>query len=309
MPDATPATPANGAAPEAPQTPAGAAPPEPVPPKPGPDIDALRADLAKKERLQVLERRKFAEQKKAFETERQSAAELKKTLEQAKLNPQAFLEKLYGPKYYDVITETRLNGVPPAQLIASEVEKVREEFRAQLEEREKAQAEAQKGSQEARIAQARRQLVAESGAYLESAAKEHGVLLAAVQGEGVLPAMLAQRIEQEYSRSEKRDPETGEVLVQGRILSTKDAAEQAEAEVLALVDRVVATEAYRARQQKAQASKEASPVFAGAPKLERRNTLSNDLTGTTRSKPAVITDEERRARAVARFNEVYKGNE
>lgn len=284
----------------------------PPPPAAHPDAERLAKmgeEMAKRERRFIAEQRKAAEQKKGWETERGGLLEMKKALDQARLNPSVLAQKLWGEKWLDVLTETRLNGVPPAQLIASEVEQVEARFKAQLEERDKAAQAAQKGQEEARVASARQQMKADAQAFVKASTKEHGVLLASMP-EDAAAGMLAQRIESEYFRTEKRDSETGEILTPGRLLSMKEAAEQVESEVLALVEKVTASESFKARAAaKAAATKEAAPL-AGGPKLERRNTLSNDLTGLTRPTPtARITEAERRARAIAAFNGVHKSDE
>lgn len=292
-------------------TPPAGAPPAPVETKPpAPDADRAKwqDDMAKRERLHALERRKFSEAKKAFEQARVAEKArmdrleaLEKKLSSARANPDPLARELWGEKYTEALLELKANGAPPAQLIASETERLEAKFRQELEQRDRQAQEAAKTQSEQREAMAKRQLQAEVQEYMGGPGKEHGGLLAALEGEGAAHGMLAQRIETEYHRSAKRDPDSGELLVPGRLLSPKEAAEQVEAEIYALVDRVTATEAYRARQSKAQGVKAPPAPPNGAPVLERRTTLSNDLTGTTRPPPERLSPEEKRARTIAAF--------
>jgi hypothetical protein len=271
-------------------------------------LDAARRDIEKKERQHVVERRKFAEDRNALGPKLTRLAELEKAQAQAKLNPAAFMQSVYGDKWYDVLIETRLNGVPPADLIAAEVAKIEEKVEQRFSNLDAERKKAEEASQQQRIDGARRSLRLEANEFLKDKAADYPVFeqLGSTQA---VAAMIAQRIEQEYNRTERRDPATGELLMAGRILTHKEAADLLEADALGLAEKVASHAKYqeklRAKLQPAQ-----QPAAVGGPKLQRpenqqRRTLSNDLTASTPGRAPPVSLEEKRQRAIARFEEMH----
>lgn len=91
------------------------------------------------------ERRKFSELKAAQEKEWAGKQELLKELEEwkqaranFKRNPVAFLKKELGDNYYDTLTQVHLNGVPTADLVASEMDSRLSDFEKKLQEKDAA---------------------------------------------------------------------------------------------------------------------------------------------------------------------------
>jgi hypothetical protein len=101
--------------------------------------------------------------------ERQRYEEMGRRLDEAKTNPKAFLESLYGSDYYDHITKLQLadDGVPPAEMqvqaVRDELLKTTEELKQQQNElRERMEAE-----KKAAIAAEKQRLTSETTETLE----------------------------------------------------------------------------------------------------------------------------------------------
>jgi hypothetical protein len=124
--------------------PAGATvtPPAPVEPK-APEADARLKELEAQTKRFAQQQRKFSEEKQAVE---KRAAELEaraREYEEWKQhhadrlrNPAKYLEKDYGPEWYDKLTAVRLNGAPTGDLIASEIDSTAAKFSAELKKRD-----------------------------------------------------------------------------------------------------------------------------------------------------------------------------
>lgn len=288
-PPSTPAAPANGTPAPTP-TPAVAAPAVDVKAELE-RIEAGRRDIERKERAHVQTLRKHAEEKKTLGEKLSRLAELEKREQSAKLNPVAFLKSIYGDGWYDIATKAKLDGIPPADLVASELEKVKEEFHKELSTRDEQAA-------QARAESARQALAADAHAFVAASGKEYPVF------EGYQPEaiakLLAQRVESEYNLAYKRNEATGAPTTP---ISIKAAADLVESELVAIAERVAASEKYRAKlaeKFKPSAPAPAAPAAAKPqrPEPQQRHTLSNDLTGTTPSKTAPLSDAERLERAI-----------
>lgn len=269
-------------------------------------LDAARRDIALKERQHVMQVRKFSEEKKAHEASLQKVTQIEKLQAQAKLNPEAFLKSIYGDKWYDVVVESRINGVPPAQLLADEIAKVEEKFEKKFAERDEARTKADADSQKKAIGSARRQLNLEALDFLKAKTSDYPIF-AGLGGEVQVAQLLAQRIEAEYNRTEKRDAATGELLQPGRVLSTKEAADALENELLGFAEKAATSEKYRAKlQEKLQPPKQVAKVAEKSPQRpessQQRRTLSNEMTGSTPGRQPPASREERMQRAIAAYN-------
>lgn len=269
-------------------------------------LDGARRAIELKERQHVVERRKFSEeresQKKTWGEKLSRLERYEKEDREAKLNPEAFLKSKYGDNWYDTITAARVNGgVPTADVLASEIARAKEEIRSEFTEKEaQRQKEAAEQGRQAEAA-ARKALEGEMQDFLKSNGKEYPVFKK-LGDEGYVARLLAHRIEAEYNRTERRDETSGRVLAPGKILTTKEAADLLESDILGLAEEAAAHEKYQPKlREKLQPPKPAPPA-PGAPTQQRR-TLSNDLTGTTPSGRTPSTnDEERREKAIAARN-------
>jgi len=306
---ATPAAPV--AAATAPQP--GAAVVAPPAPQLGPD------ELLKRERI-AYERykQKAAADTRAWETDkaelstRASVAEqLEKREVLAKRNPVEFLSSIYGKDWYDVVVEAKVNGVPPAALIAGELDKLKADFDSKLSERDaaaKAQAEAAaKSSVEAE----RRALSMDARDWYGANADAYP-LFRRLGDANSIGATLAQRIEAEFHRSTKRDA-SGAVVQNGRVLTAQQAADLLEADMISLAEEAASHAKYADKlRAKLQPQKPPGTVSAVKPAAaqtapaaaQQRRTLSNEMTGSTPSDKPAMTAQERRAKAVAAWNSV-----
>lgn len=314
MPTDTQATPAavKPTAPVAPTVPVG-----PTPEQIKADLaklEAARQDIQRKERQHVLERRKFSTEREAEKKtwgEKLSRLEaLEKAHAQAKINPEAFLREVYGDKWYDTVVAAKLNnGIPTADVLASEISKAEERIEKKFQEREAERAKADAEAIKQRGENARRQLNAEAADFWKANEKDYPIFKR-LGDEAAVTKAISQRIESEYYRTEKRDEETGELLVSGRVLTVKEAADAIESEMLAIAEEAIAHDKYKPKFQEKLAPQKQQQVVSGAPKLQRpenqqRRTLSNDLTGSTPGRQPPASPEEKRQRAIARFNELH----
>lgn len=294
----------NGSTPP-PVTPKATTPPTTAPVEPkAPDyaaekakLDAAQRAIELKERAHVQKVRKHSEEQKSWGEKLSKLNQYEKTHAQAKLNPAAFLKEIYGDNWHAIINETAVNGVPPANLIADEVARAEERMRGEFAKRDAEAKAAQDERMKAADQAARRRLHSDNLAFLKTSGKDYPVF-AKLGDEGRVATLLAQKIEAEYKRTESRD-EDGVLLQPGRILTTKEAADLLESEILALAEEAAAHEKY---QPKLREKLQPPPPAPGGPPQQRR-TLSNDLTGSTpplSSPPA--SDAERRERALAARN-------
>lgn len=210
-----------------------------------------------------------------------------KDRQSARMNPKAYLKDVFGDDYYKLITDTEVNGVPPAQLIASEMEKIRAEFKSELEAREKKSREEQTQSEQRELDESRKEVQARAAAFYEKEAAKYPVFKK-LGGAAQVGAMLGQRIEREFMTS-------------GRILTEKEAADGLKAELYALFDGALEDSEFKSSLQEKLKPATVAPSSGvpGVPSSTRR-TLSNSLTASTTGKaPPRRSEAERLAAAIA----------
>lgn len=255
------------------------------------------------------ERKKFQDEKKglgfklsehsAFESAFKAAGLTPGDLRNFKLNPTAVLQKALGDNWYDKVVEMRINGgAPTADTVAAEIARAKDEWRAEMEAKEKEREEGGRKARQEAEAAARAQLAQEASDFMSQAAAEYP-LLSGFKSD-VLAKAVAQYQEQEFHRT-------------GKVLTSKeacDAMEWAQVSHRLLNEQDVpekALEKYSERLGKLTGRlKPASvaPVVGsrGAPNTQQaeRRTLSNDLSASTPgTKRTPRTDEERRAAIMA----------
>lgn len=298
-----PTTPASGAAPAAPAVDPQLAKWEQV----KADAETKLAAAEKARRVHEAEARKFANEKKGIGAKLSEYEQLKKLQSQAKMNKAAFLKATFGDDWYDQIVAERVSGgAPTADTVALEVEKVREEFAKKLEEQRADYEKQQRETQRRQIETELRTFNLQAVEFAKASAKDYPIFETLGNDEQVASAIV-QRIRAEHDKTIKRDEETGAVLVAGKVLSMKEAAELIESDLIAIAEKAAGAEKYRARLTEKFKPATVSPV--GGPQLRRtetveRRTLSNDLTATTAGRQPATTDEERRQRAIAAYSAV-----
>lgn len=297
-------TPAPTAAPT--KTPA-AAPVAATPPAEPPELaaaKALRAEAEaklaaaeKRARVNAAEARKFADEKKGIGAKLSRLNELEKAQAHAKLNPAAYLKQVFGDDWYDRIVQARVNGdAPTGDTVALELERVREEFKGQLDERDKRYAEEQAKAQQASV-QAELQRFAQSAADFAAANTKDYPIFETLGDAKAVGDVLVQRIRGEFDRT-------------GKILTMKEAGDALEAQLLSIAEKAASAEKYRERLTPKLKPVQTAAVI-GAPQLRRtevevRRTLSNDLTASTPGRQPPRNDDERRAAAVSAFNALHR---
>jgi hypothetical protein len=312
MPDpiATTAAPAPAAVtPTAPTTPAVETKPEaPAEGDLAQKYRRLEAEHNRKVKEQIIERRKWDADRKTTGERLSKLAELEKRESQARLNPHLFLKSIYGDNWHEVVNESKLNGVPPADLIQSEMSRMRDEFEAKLKARDDESTSRLQAQQQQALEQARANIRIEAEEFYAASGADYPIL-ERLGGKEAVARAIAQRIEHEFHATAKRN-ESGALLRQGRVLTTKEAAELIEGEMLAVAEAAMKAEKYKSRfaprppdltaEKKSESLKlKQQPQSSGQ---QPRKSLSNDITGSTKDDaPARLTPEERRQRALAAF--------
>lgn len=296
---------------------------QPVEPKPQPNaapdreaqLKAREEAIEKREKAFGAELNKFKDTNKGlgaklseYEQLKKEVPELRKYKAEAeqrsqlrKLNPIAALEEDFGKDWADKVTALRVNGVPPTDMIASVVQQLRADFKAELDARDRRTEEQNTRAQADELQSARAEVAGAAAQWYEQNAKEFPVFerLGDAQRIG---AILGDRIEQEFKRTNK-------------YITAQAAAELLEADMLGIVEAAVKADKYKAKLQpetKPANVSAASGSVSGDGRTGStqqpggtRRTLDNSMTASTSSgRSPYRSDEERFAAATNRFNEV-----
>jgi len=273
----------------------------------------LEAEHQRKVKEQIIERRKWDADRKTTGERLSKLAELEKRESQARLNPPAFLKSIYGDNWHEVVNESKINGVPPADLIQSEIARMRDEFEAKLKARDEESSRSLQAQQQQALDQARANIRMEAEEFYSASGAEYPIL-ERLGDKAAVARTIAQRIEHEFHATAKRD-ENGAVVRQGRVLTAKEVAELIESEMLGVAEYATKVEKYKSRfapkppdltsEKKSESLKLKQQPTSQQPQSsgqQPRKSLSNDITGSTRDDaPARLTPEERRQRALAAF--------
>lgn len=267
-------------------------------------LAAREAALEKRDKVWRDEAAKNSAEKKGLGAKLSEHAELKKWKaereakdQMRRLNPVAAMEEDYGKDWREKLTAMSVNGVPPQDLIAAEIQKMRSEWKADLEA-ERAKTREQTTSAEAESIEETRAMVAHNASEFYGANAAEYPVFEKLGDPKRIGAILGQRIEQEFLRT-------------GKMLTPKEAADGLDAEMFGIVETAVEHEKYKQRLQAKTKAATVTPSSgpSGAPQSTARRTLSNDLTASTPGRAPPRSDEERTQRAIAAFNAARtKGN-
>lgn len=301
------AAPAAVAAPVAAEAPAAA--------PAAPAVDAakeLEARLGKLQHERDLKVREVVVTRRQYETQLKQAQQriaqleqLEKAQQTAKINPVAYAREAWGDNWYDVLTEAKLNGVPPADLIAAEMGRMREEFAGELSRRDaEAQRQARVAAQRAQEQQLRAGMADVQGGFrefFEARGDNYPALAERYGGDSqAISRALFQHAKQVWDASVQYD-EAGNMVRPGQVLDPKSAAEALEKRERDLVAKI---------QGRLTPTPNNAPI--GGPRLQSqssqqqqqqtRRTLSNALTASTPGMKPANTQADKRARAISAFN-------
>jgi hypothetical protein len=316
-------------------SPAAAAPPAapaavaaPVVPTPAPapadtaeaKLKRLEADFDQRKREHVIERRKHEAAQRASSEKLTKLEQLERRDAMARMNPPAFLQQVYGENWYDVVVQSKMNGVPPAQLIQAEMERFRTETRAEIQAERQRTEQSQQSAQQQQVEQARAALLSGAKAHLEASAAEYPLLVERYGEEA--PKALAEFIEAHFHKTTERDG-SGYVLRQGQALLEADAAVMMEGREMAMARKAAGLDKYRGEFETllrpptppATVGGKSQPKTAMPQqdaKSQPRRTLTNSMTGSsTQAAPDSprMSPQERRAKANARYMEALRKRE
>lgn len=289
------------ASPVAPAAPVAAT-PKPDAAAPAPDareleLKAREEALAKREKVWRDEAKKASDEKKGLGAKLKEYEELRKWRSEkereeqlANLNPTEFAKKKWGDGWYDKLMQAHTNGVPPADLIAAELSKMRVEFEARLAERDEAANRATTEAKQRSVEEARQQVASECAEYFEASKAEYP-LLETYGDAKALGAALGRHIEAEFQRT-------------GKLMSAKEAADKLEASEAARLEKAAAHEKYKTRLQEKLKPATIPSAASGAPRrteAAERRTLSNNLTASTPGRAPPASPEERLKRATEAY--------
>lgn len=278
-----------------------AQPPAPEVVTPAPDreaaLQAREEAIAARENKYRNELKKNAAEKNGLGAKLSRLSELEKATTErakvdqlAKLNPPEYLKSIYGDGYLEVIQRSSIDGVPPASLIAAELQKVREEFRNVLAERDQKSQQEATATEQREEQEARAIISGKTKAFYDSNATEYPVFKKLGPPERVA-LMLADRIESTFKST-------------GKLLTEKEAADGLEGDVLSLLDDALTHDKYKSKLQ-SKLSSEKVPPSSGVQGSQgsARRTLSNHLTASSVTKTPPRSDAERLERATSVFNQ------
>lgn len=206
-----------------------------------------------------------------------------------KRNPAKYLQADYGENWYDKLSQVKLSGSPPAELIASELDDRSKSWEAKLSELDAKWA---KKWEERDQVDAQRSKEAEEHAalsYVTSNAEKYP-LVHAFEVQGNINAV----IEAHFNATCTRDEVTGEV-VPGEMWTAEQAATEMEKHLSEKYQKVAL-----AKQPKASPP----PVASVAPRVStpQRRTLSTDMSAASPTWTPPKDDRERAQRAEAAWN-------
>jgi hypothetical protein len=286
------------------------------PAQPDPKIARAFAELQQKEIKLTEERRKFSSERTSIKKQLDEVKAKQALLAEAGKDPEKALAAL--GMTYDQLVEWKLNQehATPESKTKAEIEEAKslakknaealEEFKQAQEEKEQAQTKAQKEAAQADLDESRRRFYQGAVAFVKSNVADYYLT-----DKNNAHAEVAALVEEVYKRTSKYD-ENGNLVTPGRVMPLKEAAGMIEKHFETLAEEVYASEQWKQRQAKKSAAK-APPAEQQEEEKQgepaQRSTVDNSLTATTkptgqRSHPKRETEDERIARAVAKYKEV-----
>lgn len=292
------------------------------------EVESLRARLAEAERREVTEKktritetRQWQREKQTFSEKLKAADAYERLKRTASVNKMAAAKELFGEKWHEELNMQAANGgAPTAESIALEMERTEERA---LEKFKAQQAEERKAQQEAADRQTQQRLAAHTSQAVEfakSTAAEYPIFEQFKSPERAAGAIV-QRQRDVYESTTKRDPETGQVLVSGRVMTFKEAADAVEADLEEIAATAVKYPKYADKLRSkltapaavgtvpvASSSSQSQQQQAQQKQSEGRRSLSNDMTGSNLASaaPTFETDEQRRERSIKKYYEALE---
>lgn len=247
------------------------------------EIEAKQAALSKRERTFGVEATKHAEERKTWGEKLKAIDKYERAVKDAQINPEALAKTVWGDNWWDKLTEHRLNGgASSAAAVTSEIEKVREESRAEIEKL-KAELETQsKTRAEAEEKAAISNEVSRLGKHFASNEKDYKALKLWFQTPEQIGNVLFQRAKWEYENNG------------GKEFSDKELATLVEGELRSRAKAILEEEKPQGTQSAVESTKSAG----------ERRTLNNDLTASTPAdKPKRRTEAQRMEDTLRRYTE------
>lgn len=260
--------------------------------------------IAKREKVFRDEAKKAAADKSGLGAKLSRLGELEKWKSEkereeqlANLNPPEFAKKRWGDNWHERLNLAAVNGVPPADLIAAEMSKMRDDFEAKFRERDEAAIKSTQEASQRAYQESRSAVRTDCDDFYGANVAEYPLLETYGPPEHV-GAILASFVEQQFATTKK-------------LLSAKEAADKLESIEAERLEKAAAHEKYRQRLQ--DKMKPASLAIAGgaqgvpgAPRhIAERRTLSNNLTASTPGRAPPVSDEERERRAIEAWNAAH----
>lgn len=235
----------------------------------GHEVTREKTDLAK-------QREEFAKQKLDYEAWQAARADRRR-------NPEKYLSQDYGENWYEELSKYKLNGVPTAGLIQSEVDDRVGALQKQLDEQKAAFENRFKEEKQAENLRKEQEYLDSATAHVEGNAEKYPL----IHSYGVTKNVAKMIADAWYRPAEGQE---------SKVLTAEQAAMALEEQLTASHER-----ATKAKQAKEEAAKP-PPVAPGKPNAFPRRTLSNDMTASSAAPSTPpLNDAERMKRAIAAF--------
>lgn len=296
--------------------------PAPEAPKPAPVAETpnWQEQYAKKVREHVADRRKWESQQREMNPKIQRLAEIDKREALAKLNPPEYLKSIYGEKWYDTIVESKLNGAPPADVVAAEISKVKEEFQSELAKRDAAERERTNAAEKAQQSATLRSLRDDMSSFFHASKDSYPALDARFENPEAVGNAIFAHIQAHWEKTAVQN-EQGRYV--GKPLSYKEAADALETRERAFAKKLAAHEKLSPEFRELLTPKQINATLPKQSQLapsqsqgqnsqsqdsqsQARRTLSNDITGSTQGQQAPASRAERWERAIEKHAEMRR---
>lgn len=239
-------------------------------------LDARAKEIDKRHARTAKEARELAEQRKALDTDRKEFEDWKKLREDRRRNPDKYLKADFGEDYYDKLTKLKVDGAPPADLIASEMDERMAKLQAQLDEKSKALDERLNQAQAQEARRAKEQYLASAKEHVKSNADKYKLIHRFEEFDSV-----AGEIERHFRATCKKDMDGN--WLPGETLTAEQAADAIEKRIKDIAEK------FRGYFEEEQKTKAPQPVATKRPEPTQRREQED----------APITDADRWRRAMA----------
>lgn len=285
------------------------------------EIKRLTTEHERRVRENIMERRKYEAQLKELSPKAQKGDEYEKLIRRAKLDPLSVVHGIWGEKGWDILTGAKIGDTAPANIIQAEMDRMRDEVRSEFSTRDATAKAQQEAAEKASVQNAFDGHKLEMARFFAASKAEYPALEERFGGNpravgDAIHAHIVNAFNTAHAAATRDGNQANVTAMTPR--QAADALEEVEA---GFAQRLAKHEKYAPKFREALTPKPMSNTMGG-PKLQpsqssqgqsqsnqlpqTRRTLSNDITGSTPGRQPPANLEERRRRAIERYNEVRR---